>query len=128
MALAPEVSLSGIPSSETLRTAIHLAQQCLLNRQAPTGEWCGELEGDSILESEFILLMQSLGKIHDPLTLRIARYLRKLQNDSGGWSIYPGAPDDVSATVKSYFALKLIGDDPSAPHMLRASDAALSLG
>jgi len=33
---------------------------------------------------------------------------------------YPGAAPDLSATVKGYFALKLMGDDPDAPHMQRA--------
>src|SRR5688572_6196619 len=29
----------------------------LLSRQHPDGYWCGELEGDTILESEYILLL-----------------------------------------------------------------------
>ena len=28
-------------------------------------------------------------------------------------------PADISGTVKGYFALKLMGDDPDAPHMAR---------
>ena len=35
---------------------------------------------------------------------------------------------DVSATVKAYFALKMIGDDPNAPHMARAREALLARG
>ena len=33
---------------------------------------------------------------------------------------------DISATVKAYFALKMIGDDPDAPHMKRAREAILA--
>jgi squalene-hopene/tetraprenyl-beta-curcumene cyclase len=35
---------------------------------------------------------------------------------------------DLSATVKAYFALKMIGDDPDAPHMARARAALLERG
>ncbi len=35
---------------------------------------------------------------------------------------------DISATVKAYLALKLVGDDPNAPHMLRAREALLARG
>src|SRR5471032_1692596 len=35
---------------------------------------------------------------------------------------------DVSATVKAYFALKMIGDLPEAEHMVRARDAILAHG
>src|SRR3546814_11228803 len=35
---------------------------------------------------------------------------------------------DLSASVKAYFALKLAGDDPEAPHMQRARAAILAAG
>ncbi len=35
---------------------------------------------------------------------------------------------DISASVKAYFALKAIGDDPDAPHMRRAREAILAAG
>jgi squalene-hopene/tetraprenyl-beta-curcumene cyclase len=41
---------------------------------------------------------------------------------------YPGAGPDLSATAKAYFALKLCGDDPEAPHMKQARELVLSLG
>ena len=34
----------------------------------------------------------------------------------------------ISASVKAYFALKAIGDDPDAPHMARAREAILAAG
>ena len=34
----------------------------------------------------------------------------------------------MSCTVKAYYALKLIGDDPEAPHMVRARKAVLAAG
>ena len=35
---------------------------------------------------------------------------------------------DISASVKAYFALKMIGDDPEPPHMRRAREAILARG
>jgi squalene-hopene/tetraprenyl-beta-curcumene cyclase len=48
------------------------ARNCLLSKQGPDGHWCGELQGDSILESEYILLMWILGKESDPALPLIA--------------------------------------------------------
>jgi squalene-hopene/tetraprenyl-beta-curcumene cyclase len=94
----------------------------LLDQQNPEGFWCAELEGDSILESEYILLKWIIQQEDDPRLPRIANYLRKLQQPDGAWVQYPGAKMDLSATVKGYFALKLMGDSPDAPHMVLARE------
>lgn len=114
--------------ASALRRAIERAQQALLDRQMPGGYWCAELQGDSILESEYILLKFILGQEDDPHLPKIANYLRGLQQSHGGWSLFPGGKPDLSGTVKAYFALKLLGDDPNAPHMLAARDVCRSLG
>jgi squalene-hopene/tetraprenyl-beta-curcumene cyclase len=103
------------------------------------GHWCAELEGDSILSSEYLLMKWILGQESDTegracrRTLeRIANHLRLTQRTTGagagGWGQYPGSPPDLSATVKAYFALKLMGDPIAAPHMVRARDLVLRLG
>ena len=38
----------------------------------------------------------------------------------GGWPLFQDGDFDMSASVKAYFALKMIGDDIDAPHMARA--------
>ena len=43
-------------------TSLGASQQWLLDAQAADGHWIGELEGDSILESEYVLLMAYLGR------------------------------------------------------------------
>src|SRR5207249_1922360 len=96
--------------------------------QDPAGFWVGELQGDSILESEYILLKFILKHDHDPELPLIGNYLRGLQNEQGGWSLFPGGPSDLSGTVKAYFALKLLGDDATAPHMQAARKVVLHLG
>jgi squalene-hopene/tetraprenyl-beta-curcumene cyclase len=118
------------PPAPTLNLdrAIDRAAESLIAKQNPAGYWVGELQGDSILESEYILLKWILGQESDPDLVKIANYLRRLQNPDGGWSLYPGGPADVSGTVKAYFALKLSGDDPAAPHMAIARDLIRKLG
>jgi squalene-hopene/tetraprenyl-beta-curcumene cyclase len=59
---------------------------------------------------------------------RIANYLRGLQREDGGWGQFPGSGVDLSATVKAYLALKLMGDDPGASHMARARRVVLRHG
>src|SRR4249920_3049309 len=46
----------------------------------------------------------------------------------GGWPLYHDGDFDMSASVKAYFALKMIGDNLDAPHMRRAREAILARG
>ena len=54
-----------------------------------------------------------------------ARYIQDHQLPEGGWAIYPGGPAEVSASVKAYFALKLVGYSPDDPALVRARKAIL---
>lgn len=108
--------------------AIRAAQEHLLSIQAVDGHWSGELEGDSILESEYILTMYFLGRSNEAKVRKAANYLVATQLEDGGWSTYPGGPADVNPTVKAYFALKLLGESTDAAHMRRARNEALRLG
>ena len=64
--------------------------------------------------------MAYLGRARDPLCLKMIRVILEEQNAEGGWSTYPGGPSQVSATVKSYFVLKLLGRPVDDPVMARA--------
>ncbi len=50
------------PAVSAVRQAIVRTRQWLLEQQHPDGYWVGELEGDTILESEYILLLAWLGR------------------------------------------------------------------
>jgi squalene-hopene/tetraprenyl-beta-curcumene cyclase len=116
------------PQPETLPRAVEAARSWLLAAQEVDGHWCGELEGDTILESEYVLVLHFLGRLGDPQLGKLARYLRDKQLPQGGWAIYPGGPAEVSGSVKAYLALKLAGDDPEAPHMRLARQRIRGLG
>ena len=94
--------------------------------------WCAELEGDTILSSEYILMKFILGQQDGPaeraLLPRLANQIRIWQRPDGGWGQYPGSAADVSSCVKSYLCLKLLGDSPHASHMQAARQRVIALG
>ena len=124
----PEPDPCDSPSPEVIDSALAEAQDALLAMQHPDGYWCGELEGDSILESEYILLMAFLGRERDAVCVKAAKYLHERQLPDGGWSMYPGGAVDLSASVKAYFALKLVGLSTEHPAMVKARATILGLG
>jgi squalene-hopene/tetraprenyl-beta-curcumene cyclase len=97
-------------------------------RQAADGHWRAPLEGDTILESEFILILAWAGRLDRPDVAGAARRILSLQLPNGGWAIHPGGPVDVSASVKAYLALKLTGQDASSPALVRARQAIAAAG
>ena len=111
-----------------LHRAIERARRCLLEMQQPDGHWVGELQGDTILESEYVLLMAFLGREEEAVCRKAANYILQQQMPEGGWSNYPDGPADLSVSVKAYFALKLTGHDPAAPYMRRARTVIRDLG
>ena len=115
-------------STDNLERALERTRDWLLARQDEEGYWVAELEGDTILESEYILLMTFLGRESDDVCMHCARYIEDHQLPDGGWAIYPGGPTEVSASVKAYFALKLTGRSPSAPFMVNARQSILAVG
>ena len=115
------------PSS--LQKTIDLATRALFAEQRPDGHFVFELEADATIPSEYVLLVHWLGETPDEeLESRIGSYLRRIQGEHGGWPLFEGGRLNVSASVKAYFALKMIGDDPDAPHMVRAREAILAHG
>ncbi len=100
----------------------------LCDRQHEQGYWVGELEGDTILESEYILLLAFLGEEKSRNVQLAARYIMQQQAEHGGWSLYPGGPLEMSASVKAYWALKIAGHSCEADYMIRARTAILDAG
>ena len=108
--------------------AIAVARDELVRRQSARGYWLFELEADCTIPAEYLLMMHFLAEIDQPLEAKMAAYLRARQAEHGGWPLYHGGDFDMSCSVKVYFALKLAGDSPEAPHMRRARAAILERG
>src|SRR3712207_3145289 len=116
-------------SADVIDTHIEAASQALVACAHADGHWRFELEADATIPAEYILLKHYLGEpAESGLEEKIAAYLRRIQLQDGGWPLYHGGAFDLSATVKAYFALKMIGDLPDAPHMRRARDLILARG
>jgi len=116
-------------SREVLESSIASAAHGLLGFQKSDGHWVFELEADSTIPAEYILLRHFLAEPVDAeLEAKVGNYLRRVQGAHGGWPLVHDGPFDMSASVKSYFALKLIGDSVDAPHMVRAREAIRSRG
>jgi squalene-hopene/tetraprenyl-beta-curcumene cyclase len=116
-------------SSPSFGDAADTAGQALFDCQQSDGHWVFELEADATIPSEYILLRHYRGEPRDAaLEQKIANYLRRIQGKHGGWPLYHDGDFDMSASVKAYFALKMIGDSPDVPHMKRAREAILARG
>ncbi len=111
-----------------LDRAIAEARDAIIAKQSNGGFWAYELEADCTIPAEYIMMMHFLDEIDTALESKIAAYLRTHQAAHGGWPLYYDGGFDLSASVKAYYALKLVGDDTAAPHMARARKAILEHG
>ncbi len=112
-----------------LDLAIGRARDGLLRAQKPDGHFIFELEADATIPAEYILMTHFLGEEPNAaLEQKMATYLRRIQGVHGGWPLYYQGAFDMSASVKAYFALKMVGDPINASHMRRARAAILSNG
>src|SRR5258705_13238469 len=117
------------PDLAVVNVAVKLATDAILRAQCPDGHWVFELESDATIPAEYVLLRHYLGEPVDAvLETKIANYLRRVQGAHGGWPLVHDGAFDMSASVKAYFALKMIGDSVDAPHMVRAREAIRSRG
>lgn len=133
--LHPDVDVLTTPTvhplerkTDPLQEALNRAAEALMNHQDEDGHWRFDLEADATIPSEYVFLQRFLGKTNPPREEKIGRYLRRRQNRNGSWSLYHGGPGDMSATVKTYFAFKMMGHSVDAPHMVRARHWILSNG
>lgn len=119
---------AGIPLDE-LETRIASATTGLLGQRKGDGHFCFELEADATIPSEYILMRHFRGEPEDlELERKIGVYLRRIQGKHGGWPLFHDGAFNMSASVKAYFALKMIGDDVDAPHMKKAREVILANG
>ena len=121
--------LVGSKPGEALEASIAAATRAVLATRQPDGHWVFELEADATIPAEYVLLRHYLGEpVDTALEAKIANYLRRTQGNHGGWPLVQDGAFDMSASVKSYFALKMIGESIDAPHMVRAREAIRSRG
>ncbi len=129
MSDASPALVPGLDGRDPLDAGIQAATRALLARQQPDGHFVFELEADATIPAEYVLLRHYLAEpVDTALEQKIAVYLRRIQGAHGGWPLFRDGDFDMSASVKAYFALKMIGDAPDAAHMRRAREAILARG
>ena len=114
---------------DRLDASIASAMKALCALQRPDGHFVFELEADATIPAEYVLMRHYRGEAADAsLEAKIAHYLRRIQSTDGGWPLFDAGAPDISASVKAYFALKMIGDPVDAPHMVAARNWILAKG
>ena len=66
--------------------ALRRSQDHLLGLQVPAGYWLGELEADTTITSEYLLLRHLLGTPDPELERKGVAYLRERQGADGSWT------------------------------------------
>ena len=111
-------------------TPIAAARDWLLARQAPAGFWCGELEGDTTLESYLILLEAFFGPRRQRQSQRdLARMIRDRGAARRRLEPVPGRPAGAVGLVPQLLRAEGRGRRrPTRRTCARARDAILALG
>ncbi len=126
---APQLRFGKIDDlASRVAAAVDGARKYLFSQQHEEGYWCGELEADTTLESDYILLQTLLGTVNPERFQKCCNWILRHQNEDGGWGIYADAPSNISASVKAYFGLKLSGYKPDHPALARARKKILEMG
>ncbi|MBI4610501.1 MAG: squalene--hopene cyclase [Candidatus Rokubacteria bacterium] len=115
-------------SRSTVDAAIERARAFLLGTQAGDGHWVGELETDTTITTEYLLLRHLLDQVDREREAKAVAYLRSRQLPDGGWNLFEGGQANLSATIKAYFALKLARVPVDDPAMVSARRLIRELG
>ena len=100
--------------------ALERSIEWLLANQSPEGWWTAELETNVTMTAEQILLYRFLGLDLDGVRAGAIQHILRNQREDGSWAKYFDGPADLSTTIESYVALKVLGVDPSRDEMQRA--------
>jgi hypothetical protein len=84
---------------------------------AADGHWVFELEADAPFRPNTCCCATISASRSMRARSQDRNYLRRIQGAHGGWPLVHDGDFDMSASVKAYFALKMIGDSVDAPHM-----------
>jgi len=120
-------SFTGV-SQEAVDESIDRIKEFLFSIQEDGGYWNCELPIDITVACDYVLYHYWAG-LQDKLPKeKIVAHIKKRQLDDGGWPQFIGGPSEIGATVKGYYALKMLGESPNAECMVKARDKALELG
>ena len=108
--------------------ALDRAVHWLLDRQHPDGWWTDELETNVTMTAEHVLLLRFLGVSLESIRNGAIAHILHNQREDGSWALYHEGPADLSTTIESYVALKVLGVNPARDEMQRALSVIRALG
>lgn len=96
--------------------------------QYPEGYWWAELESNTTITSEYIMLLYLLGCLDADRQGKMVKYILNHQKPDGSWGLFYGDEGNLSTTVENYFALKLVGEDAESEPLRKAREYILEHG
>ena len=116
------------PAKEAVDSAIERSQGYFRRCQYPEGYWSGQLESNTTMEAEYLMLSHFLGRVDRERWRKLTNLMLSKQQEDGSWGQYYEAPGDLSTSVECYFALKLAGYPADSPPLQKARRFILSGG
>lgn len=117
-----------INADVNLDDAIKHSQDFLLSQQYPEGYWWADLESNATITADTVLLFKILGIESTYPLHKMENYIRRLQCSHGAWELYYGDGGNLSVTIESYIALRLLKVPRSDPALLNAHKFIISNG
>lgn len=106
--------------ADRLGPAIEKTRTYFTRNQHPDGYWWFDLESNTTITAEYLMLLHFIGMADKERDMKIASHLLKEQRADGTWAIHKGGKGDMSTTVESYLALKLAGFPADDPRLRKA--------
>ncbi|MBN1418705.1 MAG: hypothetical protein JXP34_07995, partial [Planctomycetes bacterium] len=124
----PQASLPGTDLKADLERGVRASRRHLLDLQHRPGYWCSEIGADTTIVADYVMFGRLLDRVDPTLERRAVFDLLDRQCPDGGWNMYAGGPSEINATVKGWFALKLVGFGDTDPRIRAARETILRLG
>jgi squalene-hopene/tetraprenyl-beta-curcumene cyclase len=116
---AADLRVAADPLVEAAARAAGAARDWLL-RVLKKEHWCAELESNTTITAEYVMLRHALGLDLSRRREAILKYLSSRQKADGSWGIAWNLPGDVSTTAETYLAYRLLGVPVEDPRLRRA--------
>lgn len=104
------------PRGEDAALALDRALSHLLSIQNAEGGWEGEMVWNTMILSQYVIVMKTLGRpIPELARDKMLLHYRVTRNRDGGWGMHSESPSYVFFTTLAYVALRLLGVGPDEP-------------